>query len=71
MCLTGAQAISQPLLAIDLACHDVLQATRLARQMVTKYGMSSAVGQISLDYEDDGRSISSETRAVIEHEVRQ
>lgn len=27
--------------------------------------------QVSLDYEDDGRSMSSETRAVVEEEVRQ
>jgi ATP-dependent metalloprotease len=39
--------------------------------MVTKYGMgSSKLGQVSLDYEDDGRSISSETRAAIEEETR-
>lgn len=46
-----------------------MQATRLARQMVTRYGMSSVLGQISIDYEDDGRSISSETRATVEDEV--
>ena len=38
--------------------------------MVTKYGMSDVVGHISIDYEDDGRSISSETRAAVEDEVR-
>ena len=46
-----------------------MQATRLARQMVTKYGMSNAIGHISIDYEDDGRSISTETRAAVEGEV--
>ena len=38
--------------------------------MVTKYGMSGKVGAVSLDYDDDGRSMSSETRAVVEGEVR-
>lgn len=32
--------------------------------------MSARLGQVSLDYEDDGRSISSETRALIEEEVK-
>ena len=38
--------------------------------MVTKYGMSEKVGNISIDYEDDGRSLSSETRSAVEEEVR-
>ena len=37
--------------------------------MVTKYGMSEKVGNISIDYEDDGRSLSSETRSAVEEEV--
>lgn len=52
------------------ASSDLKQATALARAMVTKYGMSSKVGQVSLDYEDDGRSMSSETRQLVEDEVR-
>ncbi len=40
------------------------------RSCTCRYGMSSKVGQVSLDYEDDGRSISSETRSVVEEEVR-
>jgi len=52
------------------ASSDLKQATALARAMVTKYGMSHRVGQVSIDYEDDGRSISSETRTIIEEEVR-
>jgi ATP-dependent metalloprotease len=52
------------------ASSDLAAATRLARDMVTKYGMSSAVGLTSQNYNDDGRSISSETRAAIETEVR-
>ena len=46
-----------------------LQATDLARQMVTKYGMSEVLGQVSIEYEDDGRSLSSETRSTVESEV--
>ena len=46
-----------------------LQATKLARAMVTKYGMSTSLGPTS--YEDNGRSsLSSETRAAVESEVR-
>lgn len=52
------------------ASSDLEQATRLARAMVTRYGMSERIGQISLNYEDDGRSLSSETRAAVEDEVR-
>ncbi|KAF8056381.1 FTSH5 [Scenedesmus sp. PABB004] len=52
------------------ASSDLKQATSLARAMVTKYGMSNKVGQVSLDYEDDGRSMSSETRQLVEEEVR-
>ena len=46
------------------------QATKLARAMVTKYGMSSLLGPTSIAYEDNGRSLSSETRAAVEAEVR-
>jgi len=52
------------------ASSDLEQATKLARNMVTKYGMSEKVGNISIDYEDDGRSLSSETRSAVEEEVR-
>lgn len=51
------------------ASSDLEQATKLARNMVTKYGMSDKVGNISIDYEDDGRSLSSETRSAVEEEV--
>lgn len=53
------------------ASSDLEQATKLARNMVTKYGMSEKVGNISIDYEDDGRSLSSETRSAVEEEVCQ
>ena len=46
-----------------------VQATDLARQMVTKYGMSEVLGQVSIEYEDNGRSLSSETRSTVESEV--
>ena len=51
------------------ASSDLEQATKLARNMVTKYGMSEKVGNITIDYEDDGRSLSSETRSAVEEEV--
>jgi len=52
------------------ASSDLQQATRLARDMVTKYGMGRGVGLVSQNYEDEGRSISSETRNAIETEVK-
>ncbi|GFR49889.1 hypothetical protein Agub_g11993, partial [Astrephomene gubernaculifera] len=51
------------------ASSDLRMATALARAMVTKYGMSDRLGQVALDYED-GQSMSSETRAAVEEEVR-
>ena len=48
----------------------VRQATKLARAMVTKYGMSALLGPTSIAYEDNGRSLSSETRAAVEAEAR-
>jgi ATP-dependent metalloprotease len=38
--------------------------------VVTKYGFSPQLGQVALDYEDDGRSMSSTTRAMVEDEVK-
>ncbi|KAJ9505977.1 hypothetical protein QJQ45_016965, partial [Haematococcus lacustris] len=52
------------------ASSDLKQATALARAMVTKYGFSSKLGAVCLDYEDDGRSMSSETRSLVEEEVK-
>ena len=37
---------------------------------VCRYGMSDKVGPLALNYEDGGQNISSETRAVIEEEVK-
>ena len=48
------------------ASSDLRQATSLAREMVTKYGMGNEVGLVTHDYKDDGRSMSSETRLLIE-----
>lgn len=53
------------------ASSDIVSATRLAREMVTKYGMSKAVGVVAHNYEDDGKSVSTETRLMIESEVRE
>lgn len=52
------------------ASSDIVSATRLAREMVTKYGMSKAVGVVAHNYEDDGKSMSTDTRLLIESEVK-
>ncbi|KAM7256410.1 hypothetical protein ACFE04_012151 [Oxalis oulophora] len=52
------------------ASSDLQQATKLARQMVTKYGMSNEVGLVTHDYDDQGKSMSTETRLLIEKEVK-
>ncbi|CAI0401407.1 unnamed protein product, partial [Linum tenue] len=52
------------------ASSDLQQATKLARAMVTKYGMSKEVGLVSHNYDDNGKSMSTETRLLIEQEVR-
>lgn len=50
------------------ASSDLQQATQLAREMVTRYGMSEKVGLASQEYGSEG--ISSETRQLIEDEVK-
>lgn len=52
------------------ASSDLKQATNLARAMVTKYGMSKEVGVVTHNYDDNGKSMSTETRLLIEEEVR-
>jgi ATP-dependent metalloprotease len=52
------------------ASSDLSKATALARLMVTKYGMSTEVGPVIHNYHDNGRSMSSETRLLIENEVK-
>ncbi|KEH19851.1 FTSH protease [Medicago truncatula] len=49
---------------------DLSKATNVARQMVTEFGMSIEVGRVTHNYYDDGRSMSSETRLLIEKEVK-
>ncbi|KAL4564758.1 hypothetical protein LXL04_028829 [Taraxacum kok-saghyz] len=53
------------------ASSDLEQATSLARAMVTKYGMSKEIGVVAHDYDDNGKSMSTETRLLIEKEVRE
>ncbi|CAM8886311.1 unnamed protein product [Rhodiola kirilowii] len=53
------------------ASSDLQQATNLARAMVTKYGMSKEVGVVTHNYNDNGKSMSTETRLLIEKEVRE
>mmetsp|Transcript_18773 Transcript_18773/g.18093 ORF Transcript_18773/g.18093 Transcript_18773/m.18093 type:complete len:812 (-) Transcript_18773:205-2640(-) len=50
------------------ASSDIQQATRLAKSMVTKWGMSDKVGVMFLD---DKEKQSGETQAMIDNEVRQ
>ncbi|AES73407.2 putative ATPase, AAA-type, core, peptidase, FtsH [Medicago truncatula] len=52
------------------AYSDLSNATSLAREMVAEYGMSTEVGPVTHNYYDDGRSMSSETRLLIEKEVK-
>lgn len=52
------------------AASDLRHATALAKAMVMKYGMSSRVGCIALDTDDNLRDISSDTRAEVDSEVR-
>jgi ATP-dependent metalloprotease len=50
---------------------DLMQATRLARAMVTRCGMSERVGLVSYNYNDNGNTMSTETRSLIEQEVKE
>ncbi|MBA0789830.1 hypothetical protein Gohar_014515 [Gossypium harknessii] len=53
------------------AVSDLENATNLARRMVTRYGMSKEVGLVTHFYNDNGKSMSTETRLLIEKEVRE
>ncbi|KAL6985535.1 ATP-dependent zinc metalloprotease FTSH 4, mitochondrial [Sarracenia purpurea var. burkii] len=53
------------------ASSDLQQATKLAKAMVTKYGMSKQVGMVTHNYDDNGKSMSTETRLLIEEEVKE
>lgn len=52
------------------ASNDLQQAINLARAMVTKYGMSKQVGVVTHNYDDNGKSMSTETRLLIEQEIK-
>ncbi len=60
---------NQFMLQHDDSARASVQATKLARAMVTKYGMSEALGKVAINYDDNGRSVSSETRNLVETEV--
>ncbi|KAI3875635.1 hypothetical protein MKX03_026038 [Papaver bracteatum] len=53
------------------AYSDFQQATSLARAMITKYGMSEKLGLVTHNYDDDGKSMSTKTRLLIEKEVKE
>ncbi|KAL8503902.1 hypothetical protein ACS0TY_022579 [Phlomoides rotata] len=53
------------------ASNDLAQATNLARRMVTQYGMSQQVGVVTHNYNDNGKSMSTETRLLVEQEVKE
>ena len=62
------------------ASNDLEVATRIARHMITRYGMSDSVGPVSLEREQNqflgegmpnaGPSISEETQHAVDREVR-
>eukprot|EP01025_Chloroclados_australasicus_P034718 TRINITY_DN35466_c2_g1_i6.p1 TRINITY_DN35466_c2_g1~~TRINITY_DN35466_c2_g1_i6.p1 ORF type:complete len:739 (+),score=110.53 TRINITY_DN35466_c2_g1_i6:3-2219(+) len=52
------------------ASSDLQQATRIATAMVTKYGFSSRLGKMAVEY-DGPESVSANTKAVIEEEVKE
>lgn len=52
------------------AQSDFDSATRIARAMVTQFGMSDAVGFVVIDDNDDPGRLAPETRALIDGEVR-
>ncbi len=70
MCRSGSEGHGRAATS-TVAAAAAAQATKLARDMVTRYGMSDLLGPTSIDYEDGGRSLSSETRALVEQEVCQ
>ncbi|XP_050376411.1 ATP-dependent zinc metalloprotease FTSH 4, mitochondrial-like [Argentina anserina] len=53
------------------ASSDIEEATYLATDMVTRYGMSLKIGHVFHDYDEGGSTLSAETRSLIENEVRE
>lgn len=51
------------------ASSDLQQATRLARDMVTKYGMSEKVGLLAQNYDGSGQ-LSGDSKKIIEEETK-
>ncbi|MCL7045473.1 hypothetical protein MKW94_004325 [Papaver nudicaule] len=52
------------------ASSDLKQAKSLAMAMITEYGMSKEIGLVTHNYSDGGKSMSTETRLLIEKEVK-
>lgn len=53
------------------ASSGLQQATNLTKAMVTKYRMSKQVGLVSYNYDDNGKSMSTEMRLLIKKELRE
>ena len=81
VCLGGR--IAEELIFDDIttgASQDIKQATKIAKAMVTKYGMSASVGMVAYGDDQDevfigrdlahARGFSEDTAAAIDHEVR-
>lgn len=49
------------------ATSDLQQATNLARNMVTKYGLSTKIGSV---FFDDKRTVSPEIQRIVDEEVK-
>ena len=82
VCLGGR--IAEELIFDDIttgASQDIKQATKIAKAMVTKYGMSASVGMVAYGDDQDevfigrdlahARGFSEDTAAAIDHEVEE
>ncbi len=53
------------------ASNDLEKATMIAKEMIAKYGMSVKNGLLTLAAEDDLKNMSSESKSMLENEVRE